>query len=142
MQTLSAEGLHAAPWFRELSRRGVLGISDCEQCKVTLPKAQRQALGCGYEPKPDGKVHLSVWQPPSGKHGYQGPELTTCAGYTANLPEVIEASLNRAHWAKGNASVLGPLSKEALKAILVVDGETNQLQAWLLTPAAEGGGGS
>lgn len=135
------EGYLAAPWFHEMARRGDLGIADCASCKKRNGKLQRQSLGCGYEPAAD-RVHLAVWQPPSGKNGYAGPRLKTCAGYTVRLPEAAEAVLARAHWSKGNAAVLGPLSKEMLSAILIVEGQYSQLQSWLMTPAKDGGGGS
>lgn len=124
-----------------MARRGALAIDDCGKCKERTGQAQRQALGCGYEPRND-RVHLTIWQPPSGKNGYSGPALTTCAGYSVHLPEVIEAVIARTHWNKGNAAVLGPLSKDALTAILIVEGQYNQLQSWLMTPAKDGGGGS
>lgn len=124
-----------------MARRGSLAIADCDRCKASTPQSVRQVLGCGYEP-PIDRVRLQVWQPPSGKHGYSGPALTTCAGYTVNLPEVHEASAAYAHWNKGNASVLGPLSEMMLDAILTIAGQYAQLQAWNMTPASEGGGGS
>lgn len=134
------EGYLAAPWFHEMVRRGALGISDCGKCKQQTGQAQRQSLGCGYEPRND-RVHLSVWQPPSGKNGYAGPALTVCAGYTVRLPEVVEATVARAHWNKGNVAY-DRTPRELLNAILIVEGQYSQLQSWLMTPAKDGGGGS
>lgn len=121
-----------------MSRRGALAIDDCKRCKMTTNQAQRQSLGCGYEPRSD-RVHLSVWQPPSGKNGYSGPPLTACAGFTCNLPQVVETAMARVHWSKGNVAVLNP-TEELLDCIVILEGQSNQLQAWLTTPAKEGGG--
>jgi hypothetical protein len=123
-----------------MSKRGALAIDDCGRCKRSLGTEERASIGCGYVPRGD-RVHLSVWQPPDGRHGYSGPELTTCAGYTCNLPEVREVALARIHWGKGNANVLGP-SEELLDCIVVMESSYNQLQSWLLTPSKDGGGGS
>jgi hypothetical protein len=105
------------------------------------PPLQRQALGCGYEPRSDRA--LTIWQPPSGKRGYKGAALTTCAGYTANLPEVIEASVARAHWKNGAvvAACDGEApSEDLLNSILILDGACNEVEVWAMTPAADGGG--
>jgi hypothetical protein len=123
-----------------MSRRGNLGIADCEKCMQTTAKIQRQSLGCGYEPRPD-RVRLTIWQPPQGQRGYRGPELTTCAGYTANLPEVIEASIARAHW-KNGALQMTEENEELGNAMLILDNEYSALEGWLMTPSKDGGGGA
>lgn len=110
---------------------------------ATTTPLQRQSLGCGYLPRAD-RIHLTIWQPPSGERGYQGPTLTTCAGYTANLPEVTEAALARAHWKHGQivAACGGEQPQEdLLNAILILDAEYSAAESWLMTPASEGGGG-
>lgn len=106
----------------------------------------RQALGCGYLP-PTDRVRLSVWQPPSGNDrcGYKGPRLTVCAGYTCNLPEVSEVALARAvakHSDIGHLCEGKPPTEDLLQAIVVLDCEYSALEGWLMTPAADGGGGS
>jgi hypothetical protein len=106
---------------------------------ATRSKPERQALGCGYEPAADAMP----WQPPEA--GYHGPRLTTCAGYTANLPEVMEAALTRAHWKVGAvvAACEGEMpSPDLLDAILILDAGYSHLEAWLMKPAKDGGGGS
>jgi hypothetical protein len=108
------------------------------------PQLPRQSLACGYEPPADGRVHLSVWQPPGGSVGYRGPALTVCAGYSANLPEVTEAAIARAHWKQGAvefACAGEAPSEELMDSILVLDSESSSLERWLMTPAADGGGG-
>ena len=129
-----------------MSRRGATGIGDCTACKASKSRLERQYMACGYEPPLDGKVRLTIWQPPSGNDrvGYRGPELTTCAGYTARLPEVVEAAFARAHWKNSAIQFYcqGEMpTPELLDAILVLDGEYSALEAWLTTPAKDGGGG-
>jgi hypothetical protein len=109
----------------------------------TTTQLQRQSLGCGYEPSTDGRVHLAVWQPPSGQRGYHGPALTTCAGYSANLPEVTEAAIARAHWKVGAivAACEGEVpTEDLLNSILILDSAYSEVESWLMTPVSEGGG--
>jgi hypothetical protein len=108
---------------------------------------QRQSLACGYEPAAEGRVHLTIWQPPSGnaRCGYKGPTLTVCAGYTANLPDVIEVAVTRAHWKHGEivAACDGEMPGEDLRnAVLVLDGEYSAVEGWMMTPSKDGGGGA
>lgn len=107
----------------------------------TTPQLQRQSLGCGYEPRTD-RVHLSVWQPPSSF--YRGSALTTCAGYTANLPEVTETAVARAHWKQGALRDVceGEMAAEdLLNSILVFDAACSEVEHWMMTPSKDGGGG-
>lgn len=107
----------------------------------TNDSLRRQSLGCGYEPRTD-RVRLTIWQPPSG---YRGPALTTCAGYTANLPEVIESAVARLHWKTGQLeSWCGKRrpTEELLDAIVILDAECSALESWLMTPSKDGGGGA
>jgi len=144
------EGYRAAPWFHEMARRSAapggsgFGIADCKRCMNNTPRLSRQYLGCGYEPRLDEtRVKLTIWNPPSssnGKVGYSGEPLTTCAGYTANLPEVVEAAKGYAHWSKGNVPI-DRNPQELLDAILIISAQYSQLQHWLMTPAKDGGGG-
>lgn len=132
------------PWFKEQARRNDLGIADCEKCKKMTTQTQRQFLACGYEP-PSDRVRLTIWQPPGGKAGYEGPPATICAGYTTNLPEVVEATIARVHWSKGNAAIIADgeqPSEDLLNAIVVLESEYNALQHWIMTPSKDGGGGA
>jgi hypothetical protein len=138
------EGLRATPWFLEQKRRVDLGIADCTACKQRTTQIERQYLGCGYEPRGE-LVQVRPWQPPSGKAGFSGPDLETCAGYTTSLPEVREASLARVHWDTGNLSTWcgsDAASEDLLNAIVIIVGASNDVQRWCMTPSAEGGGGS
>lgn len=106
---------------------------------------QRRSLGCGYLPPTDGRTHLSVWQPPLGNDrvGYRGPALTVCAGFTANLPEVTEAAIARAHWKHGALGLWcegEQVSEVLLNEILILDSEFSALEAWLMAPVEDGGG--
>ena len=128
-----------------MGRRKLIGIDDCGRCRETTGRAQRQALGCGYEPPADDRIHLTVWQPPGGERGYRGDPLTVCAGYSCNLHEVIEAAIARKHWEHGAIvpACDGELpTEELLNSILVLDTESSALEGWLMTPAKDGGGGS
>ena len=129
-----SEGYRAAPWFQEMSRRKQIAIDDCKQCMRTTDQMQRQSLGCGYEPRTD-RVSLQVWQPPSpsgDRTGYVGPPLTHCAGYTARLPQVVEAYIARAHWLKGNVP-MHMTPDDLLNAILIVNVQHDAMEAWRMT---------
>lgn len=110
-------------------------LSDCEKCMQTVPQLHRQVLGCGYEPPlPAGMPH-EVWD----HEGRDGEPFTTCVGYTTKLPEVVEVSRARMHWSHGQLRE----SNDALDAALeILEIECNRVQAWLMTPAKDGGGGA
>lgn len=106
----------------------------------TQPQLQRQFLGCGYEPRTD-RVHLTIWKPPD--KFFRG-DLTTCAGYTVNLPEVVEVTLARSHWKVGalrDACDGETASEDLLNGILIYDSACSEVERWMMTPAADGGGG-
>jgi hypothetical protein len=111
----------------------------------TQTQLHRMSLGCGYEPPAADRVHLTIWQPPTSSDcGYKGPPLTICAGYTANLPEVVEVSKARAHWKHGALTHVceGEMADESLlDFILIFDAECSHLESWLMTPEKDGGGG-
>ncbi len=101
----------------------------------------RQHLGCGYLPRLEKP--LSVWQPPCGKRAHQGPSLTTCAGFTTNLPEVAEITIARAHWKVGAIvpACGGEIpTEDTLNRILILDGHSSVVEGWTMTPVADGGG--
>jgi hypothetical protein len=104
-------------------------------------------MACGYLPPLEDRKRLTTWQPPSGgeRVGYKGPELTTCAGYTVHLPEVIEVAKARAHWVNGSLALVcrdDPPTDDFLDAILAFDHQCSALESWLMTPSKDGGGGS
>lgn len=124
-----------------MARRGDVGIADCGKCKQTNNKQARQALGCGYEPR-DERVHLTLWQPPGGPVGFQEDDSDICAGYTTSLPEVMETLIARIHWSKGNGSLIVEPTEDLLNAIVILEGEYNAVQNWIMTPSKDGGGGA
>lgn len=108
----------------------------------TTGKLQRQSLGCGFEAAPPPTVPIMMWQPPA--KAYSGPPPTMCAGYSTNLPEVIEALVARVHWSKGNVAAAcdgEQPGEDLLNSILILEGASNDVQQWLMTPAKDGGGG-
>ena len=124
------EGCRLLPWLKEADRKGDLVIGDCAKCKASLPQAQRQSLGCGYEPSASA---VAMWSHP----GYTGPAPTVCPGYSTSLPEVLETAVARLHWSKGQN--IGD-SEDLKDAVLIMEGSYNELQAWLMKPAKDGGG--
>lgn len=131
--------------MQEAAKRNPDGMSlltDCSKCKTMTTRAQRQSMGCGYEPRSSAP---QPWQPPDGKFGYAGPTVEHCAGYTTTLPEVIEVARARFHWEKGALGLaLGraPLSEALELGIELLESASNRMQSWRMTPAIEGGGGS
>ncbi len=76
--------------------------------------------------------------------GYKGDKPTTCPGYTCNLPETIEIARARLHWSK-NAHALesfcgGPVSAGMLLGMEILEGASNELSNWQMTPSSKGGG--
>lgn len=135
------EGLKVAPWFREHARRKLIAIDDCGKCMQNVPQLQRQSLGCGYEPRTE-IVPIRPWTPPD--KFFRG-ELTTCAGYTANLPEVAEAALARAHWKHGSlrdACDGEQPTEDLMNSVLIFDAACGEVEGWMMTPSKDGGGGS
>ncbi len=95
----------------------------------------RQGMGCGYEPPVE---HAITWRPPA----FPSDEtITTCAGYTVRLPEVIEAARARVHWTKGELEsfVEGRPHENLLIAIEILEGSAGELQVASVTPIGEGG---
>lgn len=90
-------------------------------------KQQRQLVGCGYELALKG-LPVAAW---CGL-GYSGPKPTVCAGYSCNLPEVIETARARRHWSNGQIEAFagGPPTDEMLAAIEVLDGAYAELDVW------------
>lgn len=95
------EGARLLPWLQEMARREPASIKlflDCNACKEALSVESRRTLGCGY-------LSDTAEKPGGTPPGYDGPELTTCIGYSTSLPEVIEASRARFWTEKGQLLV-------------------------------------
>jgi hypothetical protein len=131
-------------WSRHVSDNPDSPTSDCATCTAMLTTHDRQMIGCGFLPAMDARVRLSVWQPTpfSPKLGYNGPAVTTCAGYTCSLPEVIEVVRARTHWTKGQITAFtgGQPSDHLLAGVEILDAECSRYERWAQTPTEEGGG--
>ena len=106
-----------------------------------MSKAQRQSLGCGYEPEPD-RLPVVPWSPPDKFYG--GPAPTVCAGYSCNLPEVVETAGVHPHWEKGSivAACGGEQpTEEMLVAVTLLNVACSEVKHWASTPTKDGGGG-
>jgi hypothetical protein len=119
-------------------------LADCKACMQSTPRLQRQALGCGFEPRPRSElVPITPWQPPPGKVGYHGPRPTVCAGFSTKLPEVAEVALARRHWKQNSLPLFleGEQAHEVLlEAVIVLDNEFSSVERYIMTPSKDGGG--
>jgi hypothetical protein len=91
------EGLRVHPHYQDARRDGILRFGPtCEECMQRNHVTVRQQLACGFEPRIEGAEpwHPLYWL----RHGL---ELTTCAGYTTQLPEVVEVVEAYPHWEAG-----------------------------------------
>jgi hypothetical protein len=104
----------------------------------TQPLQIRQALGCGFEPSIPG---AQPWEPSRSACG-TNVEVTTCPGYTTQLPEVFETLRARTHWKNGQLATFcgGAPTENQQLAIEVLDGECARFERWAMTPESEGGG--
>ncbi len=108
----------------------------------TMTEDQRQLMGCGLLPPPaeSRRRYLQIWNGGSLPN-YKGPEPTVCPGYSTSLPEVIEVARAHRHWSKGNYQVAGREPNDPLViSIEILDGATNEFQAWSMTSTKDGGG--
>lgn len=89
----------------------------------------RKTWGCGFEPAATGNLAPFVRVPvPIGCD----VKPTTCPGYTTRLPEVIETARARLHWSKGSLDqfVRGWATEHLIGAIEILEGSSNEVQAW------------
>lgn len=118
--------------------------ANCDRCMQILTRHDRQLIGCGFEPPPNPEFvdFVRVWDPPRSRIGFEGPELTTCPGYTTSLPEVHEVIEARVHWTKGQLDLFcdEKPTKQLLQSIVILEAEANRFQNWVSTKASEGGG--
>ncbi len=109
----------------------------------TVPREQRQLLGCGFVPPPANPRLLPMVRPWAGL-GYRGDQPTTCPGYTTGLPEVVEIARARLHWSKGQLDVFvggaGDVSEAMIAGIELLEDADNRRRNWAMTPTSEGGG--
>lgn len=97
------EGARVHPSYKDAQRNG-LRPKTCTDCKASTDVTTRQYMACGYEKpiplatpeRPDG---ARAWVPPSWRE--QGGELSTCSGYTTDLPAVSEIVQAHPQWKAG-----------------------------------------
>lgn len=68
---------------------------DCKTCQSFAGPPLRQQMGCGWLAPVENPGQ--VWH----HNGDLGTEATVCAGYTTQLPEVMDIVRHRLHWEKG-----------------------------------------
>lgn len=81
-------------------------------------------MGCGYEAV-DPNTPAMPWDPVART----GKPLTKCPGYTAKLPEVIEAEQLLRKLKLGLR--VPELPENAERAVLILDNATSAAEAWL-----------
>lgn len=107
-------------------------LSDCSTCMHTTTQTRRQEMGCGFEPPAPRPLVVRPW-----RHRAQtGPKATLCPGYTTRLPQVIETARMRFHWQNG---AVPRLSEPMQRAIEILDGAANELDAFKIKEARERG---
>lgn len=90
-----ARGLPWITWKRRESPGSVEHLFDCGRCQERYTPAQRQLMGCGWEPPIEG---ATTWWP---RDGLDDEPPDTCIGYLIRLPEVSEAARAFVHWERG-----------------------------------------
>jgi hypothetical protein len=122
------EGLRSLPWLQERIRndRNVVEyLIDCDKCMASTEQAERQAMGCGWEPRDQ---NARPWT----HQGYTDADPTTCPGYTTKLPEVIEINYARMH-AKNNMAehfMPGGATENVMRGIAILEGAVNEANCW------------
>lgn len=95
---------------------------DCGYCQSTTTEPMRSLLGCGWLPASDD---ARPWVHPGDTREY-----TTCAGYTTDLPEVIDIARLYRHWSKGAVDVRS-LPRPIEDGIELLDAATNSRDNWV-----------
>lgn len=117
----TVEGIRALPWL-QAARRGNAEHLNCGSCR-TLDVATRRAIRCGWESVSDSG---RAWHP--FKLG--GPPLTVCAGYTSQMPDVVDVARAFLHWEKGQLQLRNPdPPPQLLDGIEILSMEINAQQA-------------
>lgn len=116
------------PWLQERIRNDRQTVSlliDCDKCMAKTSQIDRQAMGCGYEPRVEG---ARGWM----HEGYTDEPPTTCPGYTTKLPEVVEINRARLHWAKGSIREFcgGEPTENIKRGVEILEGAANEANCW------------
>ena len=128
------EGLRLLPWLQERVRNDrqiVEYLIDCDKCMASTERIQRQAMGCGWEPRNPGAV-VTPWT----HQGYTDTAPTTCVGYTTKLPEVIEINRARLHWKCGSIREFckGAPTDNIQRGVEILEGAANEASCWRPEP--------
>ncbi len=114
----------------------------------TVPKLNRQSMGCAYEAPAPSTVPVMLWDhrgrasqrdefDDSGK-----PVVSVCPGYTTTMPEVIDIARAHRHWSKGELTGYchGYATTELMIGVEIFDGAVNECQSWeIRNPKRDGG---
>lgn len=120
------------PWFRERLAHAPHTVSvpfDCDRCRATKPRKERQQLmSCGFE-QPIAKAHR--WTHP-GWNAKAFGEPAMCIGYMARLPPVREVDELAIHWERNSlAQVLGGNVPEiVLEGLAEMDWHAKAAEGW------------
>jgi hypothetical protein len=134
------EGVALLPWFQAAAHSAPLTLGnkvDCMKCKASHDQTTRQSWGCGYE-----VANPAVPVVPWDHVGRTGPRPSTCAGYTTNLPEVIEVARLFRHWSKGSidSALRGDeFHEHTQQAIEIFEGAVSATESYLIRARHEGG---
>ena len=79
---------------------------------------------------------------PWDHEGRDGKRPSTCAGYTTNLPEVIEVAQLFRHWSKGSlpSALRGDeLHEQTQQGLEILEGSVSAVESYLIRARREGG---
>jgi hypothetical protein len=100
------EGVRALPWL-EHARDEQPATLQCEPCMKHNEPELRRALGCGWLPPLEDAV---VWSGPGHL------ELTTCPGYTTQLPDVVDVA--QVYWWAEHGSLRDRLTRKPSRTLI------------------------
>ena len=83
------------------------------------------------------------WSPPIAQTGYKHRLPTVCAGFTTNLPQVVEVSRAHVHRSKGSLQAFcgkDTPTEQIVAAIEILECEGARARTYTLTSKKEGGG--
>jgi hypothetical protein len=100
---------------------------NCKVCHEQVEEPLRRAMGCGWITVPD-EERTSVWRHPSD----EDDAPTTCAGYTTQLPDVVEIASAYQHWKNGalREACGRELSYSLVDGLVLLDSALSTWQAW------------
>jgi hypothetical protein len=142
-------GLRHLPWLQEDKKRNPAGVAeyltDCDLCMAKKDKAERQTMGCGYEPQSDHAMpwrHTGRMMSRDEVDTSKPSQLKTpvCLGYACSLPEVVEASIAHACFKSGGLLQFtgGETPSDALiQSVMTIESEADKMLAWIASEASK-----